>query len=261
MMRLAVRDFAGWFASAVVLVMVGGSAGAAPRLPDGFVRLAEIAPTISVDMRYATANNFTGAKVPGYVTNSCIVAEPVAKALAKVQGDLRPRGLSLKVLDCYRPKRAVASFVAWANSPDDSPQRRALYYPRLSKSDLIPLGYIAQHSSHSKGTAVDLTLIAIDGDGKPSPSVDVGGKGERGLCNAEPENRTTATIVDMGTGFDCFDVLSHTRSRDIPASARRNRMTLLRAMERRGFRNYQKEWWHFSMRVPGFEKAHDFPVE
>ena len=50
----------------------------------------------------------------------------------------------------------------------------------------------------------------------------------------------------MGTGYDCFDVMSHTRSPLITPEQRRWRNLLVAAMAKRGFRNYSREWWHFT---------------
>ena len=87
------------------------------RLPAGFVRLRDIDETIVQDIRYATATNFTGAVVPGYQAGECILLREVAEALKLVQSDLRPRDLSLKVYDCYRPVRAVKAFMQWVRTP------------------------------------------------------------------------------------------------------------------------------------------------
>ena len=64
----------------------------------------------------------------------------------------------------------------------------------------------------------------------------------------------------MGTGYDCFDAASHTASAAVGAEARRWRGVLVAAMARRGFRNYHREWWHFSYARPGPASPHDFPI-
>jgi len=104
-------------------------------------------PRIVVDLRYATANNFTGAPLPGYLANRAFMRREAAAALGRVEGDLRPRGLGLKVFDAYRPVRATLAMVAWTQ--------------RVNRPDLLTDGYIASRSRHNLGLAIDLTLIDI----------------------------------------------------------------------------------------------------
>ena len=104
-------------------------------------------PRIVVDLRYATANNFTGAPLPGYLANHAFMRREAAAALARVEGDLRPRGLGLKVFDAYRPVRATLAMVAWTQ--------------RVNRPDLLTDGYIASRSRHNLGLAIDLTLIDL----------------------------------------------------------------------------------------------------
>jgi hypothetical protein len=75
----------------------------------GFVYLRDIAPAIAQDMRYAGYDNFTGHPLPGYSAPECVLRREVAAALASVEADLAPRGLGLKVYDCYtaRPARSL----------------------------------------------------------------------------------------------------------------------------------------------------------
>jgi zinc D-Ala-D-Ala dipeptidase len=104
-------------------------------------------PTIAVDLRYATSNNFTGAPLPGYEANRAYLRREAAAALARVQKDLNPRGLGLKIFDGYRPVRATLAMVAWT--------------ARVHRPDLLTDGYIASRSRHNLGLAVDLTLIEL----------------------------------------------------------------------------------------------------
>ena len=144
--------------SAVALSSAGALASAAA-LPESFVYLRDIDPTILQDMRYAGSNNFTGAPVTCYEAAECVLVRPAAEALAAVQAGLRANGLTLKVYDCYRPARAVAAFVEWAKAPDD-PTAKTTYYPNLPKAALFP-EYIATRSGHSRGATVDLTLVPM----------------------------------------------------------------------------------------------------
>ena len=114
----------------------------------------------------SASDNFVGEKIDGYERPRCLLSAQAATALAEVQRSLAARGLGLKVFDCYRPARAVAHFVRWARKIDDV-RRKAEFYPELDKRDLFELGYIAEHSGHSRGATVDLTLVRR-ADGTPS---------------------------------------------------------------------------------------------
>lgn len=221
------------------------------------VRLGDVAPGIKTDMRYASANNFTGQPVAGYETAECLLRRPVAEALARVAEDLSRHDppLALLVYDCYRPERAVRAFASWARSPGDATKA---FYPRLAKSDLFRRGYIAGRSGHSRGTAVDLTLmLAAPATNDPAPTQrDAGGSD----CTAPKGDRPDDIGVDMGTSFDCFDEKSHTARRDLSGEQARWRRTLRSAMERRGFRNYEREWWHFSYPAADDGRSFDLPI-
>src|SRR5688500_14753218 len=90
------------------------AAGECALPPGTLVNLRSVDRTIRTDIRYATANNFTGAVLPGYERPLALLRPSAAQALARVQGRLRPRGLGLKVFDGYRPVRATLGMVDWA---------------------------------------------------------------------------------------------------------------------------------------------------
>ncbi|KJC36070.1 peptidase M15 [Bradyrhizobium sp. LTSP885] len=226
----------------------------AQTLPDGFVFLRDIDPTIIQDIRYATSNNFMGRPIVGYGASECVVTREVGLRLKAVQQELTRQKLSLKMFDCYRPARAVADMVAWSqNGKETAAERR--YNPAFSKADLFRLGYIATHSGHSTGAAVDLTLVDLtaDNSGKFDPARDYAD------CTAPVAKRAPEGSVDMGTGYDCSDVKGHTAAGSITSAQRRWRSRLVAAMGRQGFANYSKEWWHFSLRGAGGQ-AYDFPI-
>ena len=100
---------------------------------------------IGVDMRYATANNFTGAVLPGYEGNRAFLRREAARALARVQQHAAKEGYNLQVYDAYRPVRATVAMVDWTR--------------RVGREDLLRDGYIASRSRHNLGLAIDLTLI------------------------------------------------------------------------------------------------------
>ena len=243
---------------ALVASVLGGGAviAQAPKgrvLPNGFVYLRDVDPGILQDMRYAGANNFTGRRIAGYEAAECIVARKVADALVRVQQDLKTRGLSLKMLDCYWPQRASLAMLAWANGVDTPAQKR--FYPRHDKRDLFRLGYIAALSGHSTGAAVDLTLVELAADNRAEFDPAAG----YADCTQPAARRAPEGSVDMGTGYDCFDDASYTAAGSITAEQRKWRQTLLAAMRRQGFANYFREWWHFSMPGAGGGAA-DFPI-
>lgn len=226
----------------------------ASALPADFVYLRDVDPSIIQDMRYATSNNFTGHRLTGYEAAECVVTRRVANALKRVQRDLRSRGLSLKMFDCYRPQRAVDDMYAWAQDGREDPALRR-YNPKLRKRDLFDLGYIAKRSGHSTGEAVDLTVVRL-----PEPKVAPFDPGaDYADCTGPVERRAPESGVDMGTGYDCSDEKAHTASPDIGPQQRKWRGILVRAMARQGFVNYPLEWWHFSL--PGSNKTvFDFPI-
>lgn len=230
-------------ALAIALLFACTAGAQQPALPAGFVHLADIDPGIAQDIRYAGTKNFLGRRAQGYEAASCILTEKAARAVAQVHERLAAQGLGLVVFDCYRPKAAVADFAGWARQggPPD-PQ----WHPATRRDDLIRRGYIASRSAHSRGSTVDLAIVALDGRAAAaSPACGAGAPG----------------MLDFGTGFDCFDPASRTASGSATAEARRHRRLLVEAMAGAGFRNYAGEWWHYTLRdEPYPDRAFDFPV-
>jgi D-alanyl-D-alanine dipeptidase len=223
--------------------IIGAAMSPAPlyALPAPLVYLRDVEPGVIQDMRYATPDNFTGAIVPGYGAPECILTREAAKALQQVQADVKGSGLSLKVYDCYRPREAIQAFVDWAARPEGSKDLRR-FHPRIARDKLFELGYIAAVSGHSRADTVDLTLVP-----DPAPPTEAFDPAAAyGDCTEPLGKREPDNSVDMGTGFDCFDPKSNTASPELTAQQRKWRRMLLRAMTRRGFRNYDREWWHFT---------------
>ena len=182
------------------------------RLPEGFIRLADIAPEIHQDIRYAGPHNFTGNPVSGYARPVCILARPAADALKRVQALLVARGFSLAVFDCYRPRQAVAAFLRWAKAPA-KPSEINFYLPSIARTDVLRLGYVASRSSHSRGIAVDVTIVRMEAGAVSSPPVPA----IRGSpCNSGGAGQDLPGALDMGTRFDCFDEMSHIAKCKIP---------------------------------------------
>ena len=217
------------------LLTLAPAAFAQPRSeqrPDSYVDAATVAPALIVEARYAAAHNFVGAPIDGYDKPICYLTKPAAAALAQVVADLEPRGLTIKVFDCYRPERAVAHFVRWARNLHDV-KMKAEFYPNVDKSTLFRDGYIAARSGHSRGSTADLTLA----------------------------RRSDGQALDMGTPFDFFSPRSWPTDKSISAEAQANRVVLAQVMRKRGFRPYDKEWWHFTLRhEPHPQSYFDFPV-
>ena len=225
----------------------------AGNLPGDFVYLRDVDPGIAQDIRYAGSDNFTGRPLPGYGAAECVLRADVARALANVQADLARQQLGLKIYDCYRPARAVAAFARWSRDDRDAGAGKR-FFPRLEKRALFNGGYIAAHSAHSAGNAVDLTLIA-----RPAPPASAFDRNAAyGPCTAPPSQRAPDNALDMGTGFDCFDDTSRTASAAIAPEQRRRRALLVAAMRAHWFHNYFREWWHFSFGARG--RTYDFPI-
>jgi len=221
--------------AALALVLLLGvvlPARAQAPLPPGFVDAAAVVDGLVVDMRYFGDNNFVGQRIDGYERPRCLLSVPAANALAAIERDLAANGLGLKVFDCYRPQRAVAHFVRWAQRIDDLKHKRE-FYPDVDKRDLFKDGYISDRSGHSRGSTLDLTLV----------------------------RRADGRELDMGSPFDFFSPKSWPSDRSVSGEAQKNRARLAGAMTRGGFRPYDKEWWHFTLVEEPFPDTYfDFPV-
>lgn len=182
----------------------------------GFVWLDEAVPGILWDAKYASEDNFTGAAVDGYAQNRLAGTVELAAALAIAAKRAEKAGLRLLLWDAYRPQRAVDRFLASCAAPEDGKTKRR-HYPNIEKTDIVPLGYVAARSGHSRGSAVDLTLAQPDG-----------------------------VPLEMGGGFDLMDAISH-HGAPVAEEASRNRLLLRGIMEESGFAPYENEWWHYSL--------------
>ncbi|MCH7638480.1 MAG: M15 family metallopeptidase [Bacteroidetes bacterium] len=229
----------------------------ADTLPELFSYLQDLAPGIIQEMRYTTAFNFVGEPIDGYEAAECILTTRAARALADVQAELEADGYSLKVYDCYRPQRAVNHFVRWANGSSETMKRA--FYPEEPRRLLFSRGYIARRSGHSRGSTVDLTLVRLPYE-EPDPYPDPA-DGPLPRCDRPLGERYAEGDLDMGTAYDCLSPVSATENRSIGREARANRLRLRAVMGHHGFRNYSKEWWHYTLRNEPYERTyHDFPV-
>jgi D-alanyl-D-alanine dipeptidase len=163
--------------------------------------LVEIRPPdydVVLDIAYATPRNITGK--PVYARADCYLHRAAAEKLALAIAIARPFGLKLKLFDAFRPSEA--QWVLWKARPDPE----FLSDPKKG-------------SPHSRGVAVDLTLV--DGAGRE---------------------------LDMGTGFDAFTPLSHHAvTTGIGVEAQKYRLVLLGIMTSAGWDFYKNEWWHYQL--------------
>ena len=198
----------------------------------GFVLLADFVPGIVQEIRYYSTYNFIGDRIDGYEEPVALLTKEAARALKTVANEVNAQGYRLKVFDAYRPAKAVRHFVLWGIEDLDL-RMKPYFYPDLEKQELFKQGYIAKQSSHSRGSAVDLTLLDM----------------------------RTGKEVDMGSPFDLFSETSHPDSRAVTDEQFENRMFLQRAMVRNGFEPIFCEWWHFSlMDEPYPDTYFEFPV-
>jgi D-alanyl-D-alanine dipeptidase len=198
----------------------------------GFVFLDEIARGIRWDAKYATWDNFTGKPVDGYEVNRIAGTRALALALEEARARAAAHGYGLLLWDGYRPTRAVDCFLRWAGRPENG-RTKERYYPNIERAEMVARGYVASQSSHSRGSAVDLTLYRLD----------------------------TGALVPMGGGFDLMDERSHHEANGVAGAAARNRERLRYLMEDSGFEAYHAEWWHYVLRdEPYPDRYFDFPV-
>lgn len=185
-------------------------------LDNNFVFLDEMLPGVRWDAKYATWDNFTGKPVDGYKVNRIVGTKELGYALQNVQKQAADLGYGLLLWDGYRPQCAVDCFLRWAAQPEDDLMKER-YYPNIQRSEMVVKGYVAAQSSHSRGSAVDLTIFCLD----------------------------TGTLVPMGGSFDLMDARSHHAASGLTLTEANNRECLRQIMENSGFLPYHFEWWHY----------------
>ena len=200
--------------------------------PSGFVLLSDFVPHIVQEIRYFSTYNFIGDRIDGYEEPCAILTKEAARALKSVSNEVFVQGYRLKVFDAYRPACAVKQFVLWGIEDQDI-RMKPYFYPELEKQELFAKGYIAKQSSHSRGSAIDLTLLDM----------------------------STGKELDMGSPFDLFSEASHPDYRGITDEQYKNRMKLQKVMVRNGFKPIDCEWWHFALdNEPYPDTYFEFPV-
>jgi D-alanyl-D-alanine dipeptidase len=201
-------------------------------LPEGFVYIDEVIDDCIIDAKYWGTDNFAGVRIDGYERPLVVTSAEAAEACVKAAAILRKKGFLIKIFDGYRPQRAVAHFTRWAADTGDT-RRKPIHYPFLDKSKAFQLGYVAEKSAHTRGAAVDLTLV----------------------------DRNTYLEVDMGAIFDFMDPRSHIGASGLTPEQDRNRLIMREAMEDSGFVAYPYEFWHFNLaKEPYPDTYFNFPV-
>jgi D-alanyl-D-alanine dipeptidase len=233
-------------------VLAGDIGCAAGPLPKGFVYLRDVDPSIRQDIRYASSHNFVGRPIDGYRAAECILAEPAAAALKKAEEKLAGRQMSLVVWDCYRPARAVHDFLNWTMGPDQ--RMKGEFFPRTEKTQVVPLGYVAARSRHSRGGAVDVGIVPVGVE-----SVAPGTPAKLASCVLPMGERFEDGAIDFGSGYDCFDPVANVDS-DVGELAATDRRLLRELMVSVGFKPYAMEWWHFELRDAPFDSEFDFEI-
>jgi D-alanyl-D-alanine dipeptidase len=240
-----------------VMIFVFFNQAKANNLPAGFVYLKDVDASIIQDMRYAGYHNFIGRPVRGYGTAECILTRQAAFALHQIQAELKKNSLSLKVYDCYRPQMAVDNFVEWSKQSAQQEMKKE-FYPHVDKADFFKLNYVAEKSGHTRGSTMDLTLVHL-----PVSHQAHYHRGQSLVsCVAAYATRFQDGNIDMGTGFDCMDELSHSENKSVNHVAYRHRSFLRAVMKKAGFVPYPTEWWHFTLENEPFPKQYfNFPIQ
>ena len=211
----------------------------------GFVNITDVVPDVILEVRYFGTYNFVGARIDGYEQPTALLTREAADSLRAVSEDLKARGYRLKIYDAYRPQMGVDHFVRWGQDLDDT-LMKPYFYPNESKDSLFIKDYIATRSGHSRGSTLDLTLF----DMRTEKEVDMGGtfdwfgKESHPDCGGNPE---TGTYRPNDT---------------ITAQQFANRMLLRTVMLDHGFKPYDCEWWHFTLRNEPYPDTYfEFPVK
>ena len=210
-----------------------------------FVNITDIIPDVILEIRYFSTYNFVGTRIDGYLQPTALMTRRAADSLKAVSDELKAQGYRLKIYDAYRPQCAVDHFVRWAADPNDT-LMKAYFYPDLDKRVLFPQGYICEHSGHTRGSTVDLTLF----DMNTEKELDMGGTFDWFGCESHP---------DFGGNPD-----SGTLNANSPLTAEQfnNRLILRRAMLRHGFKPIDTEWWHFTLKEEPYPDTYfTFPVK
>ena len=184
--------------------------------PSTFVYIQQVIPDANIDMQYYSSNNFIGRPIVGYNQNIALLTSSAANALTAVDADLELQGYDIKIYDAYRPQKSVDYFMKWSYDLTDQ-RMKPEFYPNVDKEDLFSLGYLAARSAHSRGSAIDITLV----------------------------DKATGQELDMGGHVDLLDPISSWGTTLITPEQFANRNILKNVMQAHGFKTITKEWWHW----------------
>ena len=216
-----------------------------------FVNLADAVPDAILEIRYFGTYNFVGERIDGYEQPTALLTRRAAAALKAVSDDVMRQGYRLKIYDAYRPQKAVDHFVRWAANVPDT-KMKDYFYPDLDKSVLFKQEYIMDHSGHTRGSTVDLTLF----DMKTEKELDMGGTFDWFGPESHPD-----FCGNPDTGKYTGNNSKSPKGRTITAQQFANRMILRRAMMAHGFKPLSTEWWHFTLKDEPFPSTYfTFPV-
>ncbi|MEU6824151.1 D-Ala-D-Ala dipeptidase VanX [Streptomyces atriruber] len=201
-------------------------------MKEDFFFVDELASGMRWDAKYATWDNFTGKPVDGYLANRIVGTGALCAGLERAREKAGSLGFGLLLWDGYRPQRAVDCFLRWSEQPEDG-LTKSRHYPNIGRTDMFEMGFVAVKSGHSRGSTVDLTLFELD----------------------------TGELAPMGGDHDLMDSISHHGAEGITEVEARNRRHLRSVMETCGFRAYDSEWWHYTLRDEPYPDAYfDFPI-
>lgn len=161
------------------------------RQPD-LVELTKLDPTIRLDIRYATKNNFLGK--PVYKQPRAFLQRPAAEALVRINQRLRKQGYGLVIFDGYRPWSVTKVF--WDVTPAD----KKIFVADPSKG-----------SRHNRGCAVDLSLFDLKTGAEVKMPSEYDEMTERAHINYEcgtPEARALRELLRaamMAEGFAVYE--------------------------------------------------------
>lgn len=199
----------------------------------GFVLLTDVIPDALLEIRYYSTLNFVGERIDAYEAPVAYLTKETAYALKNASDDLKKQGYIIEIFDAYRPQSAVDHFKRWAKDLDAT-EMKPYFYPNVDKPELFSRGYIAEKSSHSRGAAVDLTIVDM----------------------------MSGQELDMGSAFDFFGEVSHSEHTErLTETQINNRKILRKAMTENGFKPMAEEWWHFSLENEPYPDTYfDFPI-
>ena len=228
-----------------------------------FVTITDVVPDVILEIRYYGTYNFVGTRIDGYEEPTALLTRQAADSLKAVSDDVKAQGYRLKIYDAYRPQKGVDHFVRWAEDINDT-LMKSYFYPDLDKSVLFPQEYICLKSGHTRGSTLDLTLFDMSAE----KEVDMGGTFDWFGPESHPDfcgNPETGEYTGgLGTNVTSSNdqTTNHLISRAITPEQFQNRMILRQAMLRHGFKPFDTEWWHFTLKDEPFPDTYfTFPVK